>query len=96
MKITMEEIEKMAMLARLEFTEPEKELFTRQLNSILEYFEKLEELDTETIEPTSHVSTIQNVLREDTVGRSLEKNESLLNAPEGKRDCFRVPRIIED
>ena len=96
MKITMEEIEKMAMLARLEFTEPEKELFTRQLNSILEYFEKLEELDTETIEPTSHVSTIQNVLREDTVGRSLEKKESLLNAPEGKRDCFRVPRIIED
>ena len=95
-KLTRAEVEQVALLARLNFTESEKELFTRQLNSILGYFEKLEELDTEKVEPTSHVSATHNVFRGDNMGRELEAKEALLNAPDGKNECFRVPRIIEE
>ncbi|MBI4618736.1 MAG: Asp-tRNA(Asn)/Glu-tRNA(Gln) amidotransferase subunit GatC [Desulfobacterales bacterium] len=95
MKITKEEVDKVAKLARLGFTEEEKEKFASQLNSILVYFDNLGELDTIGIEPTSHASTISNVFRDDKVESSISKEESLLNAPDGKRDCFRVPRIIE-
>lgn len=95
MKITKEEVDKVAKLARLGFTEEEKEKFASQLNSILVYFDKLGELDTTGIEPTSHASTISNVFRDDKVESSISKEESLLNAPDGKGDCFRVPRIIE-
>ena len=95
MKITKEEIDKVARLARLGFSEEEKETFTIQLNAILVYFDKLRELDTTGVEPTSHASTISNVFRHDKTGSSISKEESLLNAPDRKRGCFRVPRIIE-
>lgn len=95
MKITKEEVDKVAKLARLGFTEEEKEKFASQLNSILVYFDKLGEVDTRGIEPTSHASTISSVFRDDEVESSISKEESLLNAPDGKRGCFRVPRIIE-
>lgn len=94
MKTSQEEVERVAVLARLEFAEEEKGKFTNQLNSILEYFDKLGGLDTTGIEPTSYVSVISNVFRDDKVGPSISKEESLLNAPDGKRGCFRVPRII--
>ncbi|MFH2012186.1 MAG: Asp-tRNA(Asn)/Glu-tRNA(Gln) amidotransferase subunit GatC [Pseudomonadota bacterium] len=95
MKITKEEINKVASLARLGFSEEEKETFTSQLNSILVYFDKLKELDTTGVEPTSHASNVSNVFRDDKVEPSISKEDSLLNAPDGKRDCFRVPKIIE-
>jgi aspartyl-tRNA(Asn)/glutamyl-tRNA(Gln) amidotransferase subunit C len=95
MKITKEEVDKVAKLARLEFTEEEKGKFTSQLNSILEYFDKLGELDTRGVEATSHASAINNVFRDDEVESSISKEESLMNAPDSKRGCFRVPRIIE-
>ncbi len=95
MKITKEEVDKVAKLARLGFTEEEKRKFTGQLNSVLVYFDRLGELDTRGIEPTSHASTVSNVLRDDKVESSISKEESLLNAPDGKRGCFRVPRIID-
>lgn len=95
MAVTIEEVEKVALLARLEFSQEEKERFTAQLNRILEYMEKLNELDTENVEPTSHVLPIKNVFREDEVKESLPQEEALANAPAKANGHFLVPRAIE-
>ncbi len=95
MKINKTEIEHIAMLARLSLSEEEKDLFGSQLGSILNYMEQLNGLDTEGIEPTSHVLSIQNVMREDIPGASLPRTEALLNAPSRTEQFFRVPKIIE-
>lgn len=89
------EIEHVAFLARLALTEEEKEKFGVQLNTILEYIGKLNELDTSAIPPTSHVIEIQNVMREDKIRPSLSKEKALLNAPDRTEDFYRVPKIIE-
>jgi aspartyl-tRNA(Asn)/glutamyl-tRNA(Gln) amidotransferase subunit C len=95
MKITREEVEHVALLARLKFSEEEKEKFTHQLNAILEYMEKLQELDTSRVEPTFHAVSRRNVFREDRVISSAPQDLSLSNAPDGDRGFFRVPKIIE-
>ena len=95
MKINKTEIEHIAMLARLSLSEEEKELFSSQLGGILDYMEQLNGLDTEGIEPTSHVLSIQNVMREDIPGASLPRPEALMNAPSRTEQFFRVPKIIE-
>lgn len=96
MKITREQVEYVARLARLEMSEEEKETFTRQFDSILSYMDKLNQLDTEGIEPTSHVLPLSNVFREDEVKPSLPRDEALANAPDPKDGFFRVPRVIEE
>jgi len=83
------------MLARLSLTEEEKELFGAQLSSILDYMEKLNELDTENIEPTSHVLTLSNVMREDAPRDSIPREDALSNAPDRTDKFYRVPKIIE-
>ena len=93
--LSKEEIEHIAMLARLSLTEEEKELFGAQLRSILDYMEKLNELDTEHIEPTSHVLSISNVMREDAPGDSIPREDALANAPDKTDKFYRVPKIIE-
>jgi len=95
MKITPEQVEHIAHLARLEFNEKEIESFTRQMNNILTYFDKLKEVDTTSTEPTSHAIRITNVFREDEVEESIALDLSLKNAPEHEGSCFRVPKIIE-
>ena len=95
MKITVNEVEKVARLARLNLAEDEKEVFTNQLNGILEYVDKLNELDTTCIEPTSHVLPIHNVVRPDVPTGSLPPDDALANAPERSGDFYRVPKIIE-
>jgi len=95
MGVTIEEVEKVAQLAKLQFSPEEKERFTAQLNRILEYMDKLNELDTEGVEPTSHVVPLKNVLREDRVGESLPQQEVLANAPAQAEGHFLVPRVIE-
>lgn len=95
MKITKEEVEHVALLARLKFSASEKERFTTQMNSILEYMEKLGELDTTHVEPTFHAVARTNVLREDGVKLSIPRDLCLSNAPDGDRGFFRVPKIIE-
>jgi len=95
MKINKTEIEHIAMLARLSLSEEEKDLFGSQLGSILDYMEQLNGLDTEGIEPTSHVLSIQNVMREDIPAASLPRAEALMNAPSRTEKFFRVPKIIE-
>ncbi len=95
-RITRKEVDHVARLARLELSEDEKETMTRQLDRILGYVDKLNELDTSTVEPTSHVIPMLNVMREDEVRPSLAPDDALSNAPDREDAFFRVPRIIED
>ena len=95
-KITLKEVEHVARLARLDLSEPEKERMRSQLDAILTYIDKLRQLDTGGVEPTSHAIPIVNVMREDEVRPSLPAGEMLANAPEREADFFRVPKIIEE
>jgi aspartyl-tRNA(Asn)/glutamyl-tRNA(Gln) amidotransferase subunit C len=94
--ITKEDVEHVAELARLELTHAENAQFITQLNDILTYFEKLNELDTRDVEPTSHVIPMANIFRDDEVRPSLERSKVLQNAPEESHFFFKVPRIIEE
>jgi aspartyl-tRNA(Asn)/glutamyl-tRNA(Gln) amidotransferase subunit C len=95
MKISRDEVKHVANLARLRFDEEELEKFTDQLNAILTYIDKLNELDTSEVEPTYHVLDLVNVFREDQVQPSLPRQAALANAPERADGFFQVPRIIE-
>lgn len=96
MKISKEDVLKVAELARLEFGDEELDKFTEQMGDILTYIERLNELDTENVEPTSHVLDIPTPLREDVVEDWLTPGEALDNAPEEEDGFFVVPRVIED
>lgn len=96
MKISKDDIIKVSELARLEFNEEELEKFTEQLGKILEYIEQLNELNTDNVEPTSHVLDMSTPLREDKVVEWLSTEEVLKNAPESEDDFFVVPQVIED
>jgi aspartyl-tRNA(Asn)/glutamyl-tRNA(Gln) amidotransferase subunit C len=95
MKITKQEVEHVAKLARLELSEQEKEKLTDQLSNILTYVEKLNELDTGGVDPTAHVLDIRNVMRNDVAGESLTRERALANAPEKAAGHYKVPKIIE-
>lgn len=95
MEFSKKEVEHIAFLARLSLSEEEKELFGSQLSSILRYMEKLNELDTRGIEPTSHVLSLSNVMRDDIPRPSLPKEEALMNAPDHTDKFYRVPKILE-
>ena len=95
-RITREEVEHVARLARLGLTEEEKERMTAQLDSILGYMHKLSQLDTSEVEPTTTVIPMASVMRDDEVRPSLRQEEALANAPDREDVFFRVPRIIED
>ena len=94
-KITKRDVEYVAKLARLRLSEKEKEKFTKQLDQILKYVDKLNELDTEKVKPTSHVLPLKNVFREDKIWKSLKIEKVLENAPEKVKGFFKVPKIIE-
>ena len=96
MKISKDEVKETAELARLEFSDEELEKFTGQLGGILEHIEDLNELDTDNIEPTSHVLELSTPLREDKVRQLITVEEALANAPETNDDFFVVPKVIED
>ncbi|HET7319891.1 MAG TPA: Asp-tRNA(Asn)/Glu-tRNA(Gln) amidotransferase subunit GatC [Nitrospirota bacterium] len=95
MKISKQEVEHVAKLARLELTDQEKEKLTDQLSNILTYVEKLNELDTKGVEPTAHVLDINNVMRNDEPGESLTQERALANAPDKAAGHYKVPKIIE-
>ncbi len=94
MAIQIETVRHIARLANLEFSEEELHLFSRQLNSILVYIDKLNELDTQAIEPTSHVTQTSHAFREDQVVPSIPASEALSNAPESREGHFTVPKVI--
>lgn len=91
--ITIKDVEHVAKLARLELSEAEKEIFTKQLDSILNYVEQMNEVDTTGIEPMSHIVPVTNVMREDEVVYTNTKEELMQNAPEEEDGFFRVPKI---
>jgi aspartyl-tRNA(Asn)/glutamyl-tRNA(Gln) amidotransferase subunit C len=96
MAISKEQVQHVAHLARLSLTEKEVEQFTTQLNDILLFAEKLNELDTDHVEPTTHVLPLANVLREDEVRPSIPRDKALANAPEKRDGMFRVPAVFEE
>lgn len=95
MKLSSQEVEYVAHLARLEITEKEKEKFTAQLNDILLYIDKLNELDTKGVEPMSHAIAVTNAFREDNIVDSIGTEKSLANAPDARGEFFRVPKVID-
>jgi aspartyl-tRNA(Asn)/glutamyl-tRNA(Gln) amidotransferase subunit C len=95
MKIVKKEIEHLSVLARISVSEEEKELFGSQLSSILDYMEKLNELDTKNIEPTSHVLSLYNIDRDDMPRPSIPQEDALMNSPDHTGKFYRVPKIIE-
>jgi aspartyl-tRNA(Asn)/glutamyl-tRNA(Gln) amidotransferase subunit C len=94
MAVTIAEVERIAALAKLSFTDEEKARFTEQFNQILAHVDKLNELDLTDVEPTSHVLMGAFTLREDEIRPSLSPDEALANAPRRNRDYFSVPKVI--
>lgn len=95
MKITKETIEYVAGLARLEFSEEQKEKLMLDMGNILTNVDKLNELDTLGVEPTAHVIPVSNVFREDKVCASYDREKILYNAATTEDGCFKVPKVME-
>lgn len=95
MKITREEVLHVAGLARLEVAPEEVDGLAAKLSALLEYVEKLGELDLEGVEPMAHVHEIVNAFREDEPRPSFPNEAILANAPAAESGCFRVPKVIE-
>jgi aspartyl-tRNA(Asn)/glutamyl-tRNA(Gln) amidotransferase subunit C len=95
-KIDAKQVQKVAKLSRLELTEAEVEEFSGQLSAVLEYMEKMNELDTSNVEPLAHCLPVSNVFREDAVKESLGTEKALANAPDKDGEFFKVPKILDD
>jgi len=93
--ITINDVKHIATLARLNFDDAGAEKIKNDLNSILGYIDKLNELDTENIEPTSHTLDIFTVTRRDVTEPSLSNNDALANSPQKEGAYFKVPKVIE-
>jgi aspartyl-tRNA(Asn)/glutamyl-tRNA(Gln) amidotransferase subunit C len=95
MSVTKDEVKYIASLSRLEFNDSELEDFTNEFNQILNYIDKLNELDTENIEPLSHPIERKNVFREDKLVESINRDDALKNAPDKTDEYFKVPKVIK-
>jgi aspartyl-tRNA(Asn)/glutamyl-tRNA(Gln) amidotransferase subunit C len=95
MRLSTQEVDHIALLSRLELSTEERERAAGELTQILSYFEKLGELDTEDVPPTSHVFPVVSILREDTARPGLTPEAALQNAPESADNMFQVPRVVE-
>lgn len=95
MKITSKEVQRVAALARLKFSPEEEEVLTQQLDRILQYMERLNELDTSNVAPLAHVVDILNAFREDRVVHPQSADSLLVNAPAREKNFLKVPKIIE-
>jgi aspartyl-tRNA(Asn)/glutamyl-tRNA(Gln) amidotransferase subunit C len=93
--ISLENVSHISRLARLSLGSVEQHMFQKQLNSILEYVEKLNEIDTDDIAPTTHVVRLENVFRDDSERNSLSVEDALMNAPERAGNFYQVPKIID-
>ena len=92
--LSKKEVEHIAWLAHIKLSDEEKALFTEQFNDILEYFNKIDELDTEAVEPTYHVLDLENVSRKDEVIPSLPTKEALKKVPKKEKKFIKAPRIV--
>ena len=95
-KLDESQVRHVAKLARLDLTDDEVARFSGQLSAILGYVEKLNELDTDSVEPLAHCLPIHNIFREDVVTESLDTESALKNAPQRIDSFFKVPKILED
>jgi len=94
---SLETIDHVSKLALLDLTKEEKEKFSKQLNDIISYFKKLNDLDTTDVEPTTHpIDGLKNVFREDIPWKSLSNEEALKNAQHKKDGYFKAPRILKE
>ena len=95
MEVSDKLVEKVAHLARLKFDDSEKESIKKDLQRMIEFADKLNELDLENVEPLLHMSNEINVLREDEIKGSISREEALKNAPEHDEKFFKVPKVIK-
>lgn len=95
-RIDESQVKYVAKLSRLELTDEEVKQFSTQLSAIVEYIEKLNELDTDSVEPLAHCLPIHNVLRKDVIRESLTADQALANAPDRVEDFFKVPKVLDD
>ena len=95
MKLSREEVEHIAELARLALSDEELALYQEQLSAILEHFERLQELDTEAIPPTATVLPLRSVMRADEPRPPFSREDILVNAPAAEEGCFKVPAVME-
>ena len=95
MEVTSEMIDRLAHLAKLKFSEEEKKVLKSDLERMIEFVEKLKEVDTAGTEPLLHITRTQNILREDEIKQTITKQEALLNAPLTDGDFFKVPKVIK-
>ena len=95
MAVTIKDVEHIAKLAKLKFNDAEKEKLRGELNKILEYIDKLNELDLTNVEPMENMNEAENVFREDVTGPSLTKEEVLKNAPSKTDNFFKVPKVLD-
>ena len=93
--INSADVDKIATLARLSLSNEESETYQSQLGNILQYIDKLNEVDTSGVEPTFNVVGLMNVTRKDEPAPCLTQDEALANAPDASRGFYRVPKIIE-
>ena len=96
MSLTREEVEKVSLLGRLQLTDAEVDKMATQLSQIIDYFELLNELDTEGVEPMAHAVELHNVFADDEPGMSLPRDLVLSNAPKRDEECYRVPAVLGD
>jgi aspartyl-tRNA(Asn)/glutamyl-tRNA(Gln) amidotransferase subunit C len=94
-KLSREEVQHIAELARLALSDEEVAMYQEQLSAILEHFEHLQELETEDIPPTASVLPLRSVMRADEARPPLERDRVLENAPETQNGCFKVPAVLE-
>ncbi len=95
MAVSKEEVVKISKLAKLKLSDDEVAEFTSDMNKILDYMDKLNELDTENVKPLSHPLEGTNVFREDVLKKSIDREDALKNAPERTEEFFKVPKVIK-
>ena len=95
MPLSREDVEHIALLARLHLTEDEKERFRQQLSNIIDHISKLQELDTGAVQPMTSVVVEQSRLREDKAGHAMPREDLLSDAPEVVDEQFRVPPVLD-
>lgn len=96
MKISAEEIKKIALLSRLEIKDDQIESVGKQLNDILSYMDLMSQVDIMDVKPTAHAVSMSNVMRDDVPQPSLSNEKALQNAPEPENGYFKVPKVIQD
>ncbi|MBP9192191.1 MAG: Asp-tRNA(Asn)/Glu-tRNA(Gln) amidotransferase subunit GatC [Ignavibacteria bacterium] len=95
MAVSLKDVDKIATLAKLKFSDTEKEKLQKDLNKILEYIDQLNELDLEGVEPLENINETENVLRKDEVYNWLTTEEALKNAPSKTGKFFKVPKVLD-